>query len=561
MFRQKSLTKTPVASPAVESSGRHWPVGLMLCTLAFLTCVLLTLSPLSRMPDTEFRLRIGWGIFLGKVSQWLPANIGPTYQPSSASIEFFCIISLAFFFYCLGAWLVACWTADERIWLVYTCIWLGLLLAGGIYLVTPGVLSHDIGTYAGYGRLLTVYHANPYFVTLSTFPHDPVLRIDDWASVASAYGPIWMIICAIVGWLVKQPTPEAYVIGFRVFALAMHLLNTLLVGSTLHTMGRSPRICALGMLLYGWNPLVLVESAQNGHNDVFMLTFVLLGILLLARAEKRGELLRARGYLPPALAFTLAALVKFPILPILAAYLIFLLCKSLRPTSASSLGWQKALSNWRPAALLLSWACLASALLALILYAPLLWGHNASAIIGSFSNNPVSTTSENSYMRSVVNFLNVHTEQKGNLLLQFFSLRKVWNVINYMAIALCLFFGARIFWVTPKVETFLALALAMMCIVLLLTPWFFPWYSIWIVGLAAVCLPARRSRAVAAFIMLALTFSYSTLSLYLFNHGLLGFNVYLVSLFDTVLPICAFLLCWMLYPRWCRNTRQPVIEH
>ncbi len=74
----------------------------------------------------------------------------------------------------------------------------------------------------------------------------------------------------------------------------MQLLNTWLVGRTLRIMGRSPRIRALGMLLYGLNPLVLLESAQNAYNDVVMLTFVLLGILLLARAEQRGELLRAR---------------------------------------------------------------------------------------------------------------------------------------------------------------------------------------------------------------------------------------------------------------------------
>ena len=550
MARQKSLAKTSVAYPDMVSPGRTFPVWLMLCTLAFLTCILLTVTPLSRMPDTKFRLVFSWGAFLGKVSQWLPTNIGPTYQPSSASIEFFCIITLAFFFYCLGAWMVRLWTDDVRYWPVYICIWLGLLLAGGIYLVTPAVLSHDIGNYAGYSRLLANYHANPYFVPLIAFPHDPMIRIDDWARVTSAYGPIWMIICAVLGWLLKQPMPEAFVIGFRVFAFAMHLLNTLLVGNILRTLGRSPRICALGMLLYGWNPLVLLESAQNGHNDVFMLTFVLLGILLLARAEQRGELLHARGYLPPILAFTLAVLVKFPILPVLAAYLIFLLCRSLRSTSASSLTWQEVLSNWRPTALLLGWACLAFAMLMLAFYAPFLLGHIPSAIIGSFSNNPVSTWAENSFMRLVINWSTLHTEQKANLLLLFFSSRQVWNVINYIAIALCLFFGARRLWVTPTVETFLTLTLAMMCILLLLTPWFFPWYSIWIVGLAAVCLPVCRGRAVSAFFILALTFSYSTLSHYLFGHGLLGPNIYLVSLFDSVPPICAFLLCWTLYPRW-----------
>ncbi len=101
----------------------------------------------------------------------------------------------------------------------------------------------------------------------------------------------------------------------------------------------------------------------------------------------------------------------------------------------------------------------------------------------------------------------------------------------------------------------------MMCIVLLLTPWFFTWYSMWIVGLVAVCLPARRSRVVWAFIILALTFSYSTLSLYLFNHDLLGPHGYLVSLFDNIPPICAFLFCWIRYPRSPWNTRRLALGH
>ena len=36
-----------------------------------------------------------------------------------------------------------------------------------------------------------------------------------------------------------------------------------------------------------------------------------------------------------------------------------------------------------------------------------------------------------------VNWWLLHPEQKGNLLLLFFTLRPVWNIINYLAIALC----------------------------------------------------------------------------------------------------------------------------
>jgi hypothetical protein len=51
-----------------------------------------------------------------------------------------------------------------------------------------------------------------------------------------------------------------------------------------------------------WNPLVLFEIAGNAHNDVLMVTFCLLGLLLLERSE--------RG-VSSTLAFSLGALVKY----------------------------------------------------------------------------------------------------------------------------------------------------------------------------------------------------------------------------------------------------------
>jgi len=555
----KPVAKTPVASPVLERpsrrdsrdrvfAGGRWSLfGLEFCVLAFLACILLTVTPLIRMPDTLFRLHIAWGSLLAEASGWLPANLGATYQQSSASIEFFSLLSLAFLCYCLGALLVARRVEETRQVTARVCIWLGLILAGAIYVVTPGLLSHDTMVYAGYSRLLAVYHANPYFVTFSAFPRDPLALYDQWSHANAVYGPVWIIVCSALGWL--KPTPESYVVAFRIFALMMHVLNTWLVDRALRALGRSQRTRALGMLLYGWNPLVLLESALNGHNDVFMLTFVLLGVFLVARAEQRGELLRARGYLPPIVALTLAVLVKFTMLPVLAAYLLFLACKALQPSVGSPLAWKLAVSNWRSAARKLCWACCVAALAALAFYVPFWFGHNLHAIIESFTGNPAAGFAENSYQRSLINWLQFHPAQKDNFILLFFSWRQVWDAINYLAILLCLVLGARWLWRTPTVQAFLALTLVMMCLVLLLTPWFFTWYITWIVGLAVVCLPMRRARVTWSFCFLALTFSYSALSLYLFNHNLLGSRGYLVSLFDTVPPICAFLLCWFLYPR------------
>jgi hypothetical protein len=577
----------PVWSPW---NARQWPVGIVLSGLAFVVCILLTVTPLIRIPDTAIKLHIAAGLLLGWASAWLPVNLGAAYQPSSASIELFALLVLAFLCYGLSTLLVRRQGEKSSQFAVRCCIWLCTVLAGSIYIVTPAMLSHDIIVYAGYSRLLATYHANPYFVPMLTFPHDPITPVDQWASSVSAYGPVWMLVCGFWGWLVS-PAPTNFVIVFRLFALAMHLLNIWLVGCTLQTMGRSPRTCTVGMLLYAWNPLVLLESSLGGHNDVFMLTFILVGVLLAVRAESNGYLLRARGYLPPAVALTLAVLVKFPAAPILAAYLLFLACLVLRSVVDNPVDVRQGASqghhlqddhkgrpyngmaasrssivgahpcgrpmslvgifqeDWRAALPMLCWSALAIILILLAFYGPFWFGHTPQEIIASFKSPPSSTFAENSFMRSVINWLNFHPEQMHNRLLIFLSKRPLWDDLTIVAIALCLILGVRQLWLKPSIGTFVTLALATMCVVMLITPWFFAWYITWIVGLAVLCLPVRQDRFKASLLAFAFTFSLSALTLYLFNSGLLGSRGYLTTLFDVVPPVCAFLVCWYAFKR------------
>lgn len=559
----QASAKLPTVSPQNKAlvrstllDGGRWskyqPTGFLLCLLTFVGCFLLTLTPLIRLPDTDLQFTLPLGSLLGRASNWMPLTLGTLSQMSSDLVEWFCLIALAFLCYILSAWLIGRQRKESNSRAVRGYIWLGTLLVGGLCLITPKMFSHDMLSYAGYSRLMATYHANPYFVTISAFPGDPLTSVNQWPQTISVYGPVWMAICNVLGWLLR-PDPAAYVVAFRLVALVAHLLNTWLVGRTLQSMGRSPRTVTLGMLLYAWNPLVLIESCLNGHNDVLMVTFLLFGILLAVRAEKRDYLLLVRGFLPPMVAFTLAALVKFTCLPILAAYLLFLVCKALQPTTANPLTLSQAFRRWPRAAIVLCWACGAGLILALVLYSPFWIGHDLHAIMGSFTNNTASSWAVNSFERSIIKWGNLHPAQKHNHLWSFLSRRQVWNDLTFLAIALCLILGATRLWVQPTMSTFLILALAMMSLVLLLTPWFYPWYLIWIVSIAAVCIPKRQERMSTALCALTLTYSLSALANYLISRGLLGSHDYLDSLFYTLPPICAFLLCWIMSP-WQRKT-------
>lgn len=527
------------------STIRRWPQGLILCTLGLVACFLLLITPLIRIPDSVVTLHLPPGTLLAHLGDWIPNKLGGLHATKSAYAEIFAFLGLAFLFYGFGALLVRRQPVTDNQRTLRVIVWLGALAVGTITLMTPAMLSHDILVYASYSRVLAVYHANPYFVPISAFPHDPFAVSNYWSNVVSAYGPIWMLVCGLFGSLLHA-SPDAYTIAFRCFALLSDLLNIWLVGRTLQIMGRSARTVTLGMLLYAWNPLLLVESGLGGHNDSFMVTFVLVAVLLAASAEKRGQMLRVTGYLPATIALTLAALVKFTALPILAAYLLFLACKALRPTAESPRAWRLALRNWRAARPVLAWSGLSALLVALAFYGPFWLGHSPQAIVDSFRNTPSSLYAENSFMRSIGEWQLYH-KTLHSALLDFLGSRHFWDDLTIAGILLCLLLGTIRLWHKPTTRTFVVIALSTMSVILLITPWFFSWYITWLLGLSVVCLPVRLNRIEAALLAFVYTFSFSALSIYLFDGSVFGSRYYLVSLFTTIPPICAFLLTMVLW--------------
>src|SRR5581483_7997978 len=331
------------------------------------------------------------------------------------------------------------------------------------------------------------------------------------------------------------------------FALLVHLLNTWLVGRTLHALGRSPRTITLGMLFYAWNPLLLLESGLGGHNDGLMMTFVLLGALLAANAERRDLLLRPRGYLSAAAAFALAALVKFTALPILAVYLLFLCCKALRPTADSPRKLRLALRNRDAALCVLLCSILTAVLFALLFYGPFWIGHSLQEIETSFQSPPSALGAENSFMRSIIEWLHLHPAQTQNGLFRLLSARRFWDELTLAVIAICLIVGIVHLWSRPVLRTFVVVSLLMMCAILLITPWFFSWYLVWPLSLATIGLPFRQRRVEIALLTLTLVFSGSALCTYLFTLGFFGSHYYLVSLFTTIPPACAFLFALVMW--------------
>ncbi|HKV59547.1 MAG TPA: hypothetical protein VJO32_14735 [Ktedonobacteraceae bacterium] len=548
------------ATPDIDRTTSAAPslVPSIVLVMVYALCVLLMVAPLSRILDPVIRLQLPFGAALAQVGAWLPMNLGlgnnaQAAQTNTSIVEAIALIFLSFIVYGLYALYITRLPSESRRYRdIRILLFAGATLAGLIFVFTPAMLSHDIIVYASYSRIVANYHANPYFVPLTAFPHDPFVPLNYWASSVAAYGPIWVLVCGLIGFI-AGPQVAGYVLAFRIFALAAHLLNTWLVMRTLHSMGRTQRTITLGTLLYALNPLVLLESSLGGHNDVFMMTFVLIGVYLAVRAQKRDTLSSPAGYLPPLIAFTLAALVKFTMLPVIALFIVFIVWKALRSpattnTTTSTQG--KVQLNWERAysAVLISGA--AAIILALIFYGPFWIGHSVADIRTSFTSPPSSRFGENSIMLAIYHWAyanNLFSHSLRGKMLSFLGSRWLWDGINYVLVGTICILSALWLWRSTALHTFLLASLAVLGVLLIVTPWFFSWYVTWLVGLVAVALPVRESRIGRALVVAALAFSASAFFTYLFLYGYAPFGTWtgLVCLTTIAPPLLAFLITYL----------------
>ena len=149
-----------------------------------------------------------------------------------------------------------------------------------IPLVGPLVISRDVYAYWAYGRLAAVHHVNPYTVAPAKFAHDPASRVmaAGWRTSKSVYGPVFSAASAALA-VTTGRTAGGTALDYRIAAGAGMLAVTGLAA----VVAPMPAFAAA---FVGWNPLLAVDFAGGGHNDVWMMAF-LLGALALAARRPR----------------------------------------------------------------------------------------------------------------------------------------------------------------------------------------------------------------------------------------------------------------------------------
>ena len=157
--------------------------------------------------------------------------------------------------------------------------------AGAAYLMLqlsgPAMLSSDVYSYVMYGRISAIYGGDPYSV-LPHYHSDPYEPLSYWKTDPSFYGPLWTLLS---GWLASLGGERVGLTAllFRSTAAGAALAAGALIWGSLRVL--APHRAAQGLMFFLWNPLLVLESGLSGHNDSVMAALLLLGVWLHLRGR------------------------------------------------------------------------------------------------------------------------------------------------------------------------------------------------------------------------------------------------------------------------------------
>lgn len=143
-------------------------------------------------------------------------------------------------------------------------------------LTGPLLFSNDAFAYWDYGRLAAIHHVDPYEHEPSSVLHPDELGYGEGLGT-SIYGPGFTAASEIHARAVGDSVRAAEVV-YRVAAAVGVIILILILALFAPSPSRAVAVA-------GWNPLLAFHFAGGGHNDIWMLLFVVGGMLLTRRAR------------------------------------------------------------------------------------------------------------------------------------------------------------------------------------------------------------------------------------------------------------------------------------
>jgi len=256
------------------SVNKKW-LSIILKTVFAIICILFA------MPSIFYLIQNNTILNFEEYFKFLLKNDMPNYQQTFIYLIILALITITYFFIIKNR---------EHLFNKKSSLFLFITIITIIFITVIPFTSSDIFYYLGIGRINSQYGQNPYYTTVKDFVEtennskyletDTVLTkgyFHYWADTTVVYGPTWTLICSGVASL-SFGNIDLGLLLFKILNSIAHILNCYFIYKITNK--------KIFVLLYGLNPFMLIEGIANVHNDIFVVSFVLISLYFLLKKRK-----------------------------------------------------------------------------------------------------------------------------------------------------------------------------------------------------------------------------------------------------------------------------------
>lgn len=187
----------------------------------------------------------------------------------------------------------------------------------------PG-LSHDIFNYIFNAKMVVVYHANPHVQTALEFTNDLWTRYMHNVHTPAPYGYGWTAL-SLLSYVVGFANLKLTLLTFKLLMVAFFALSARVLSMLQKNLNISQKTSKLYLFLL--NPLVLIETFANGHNDIVMMGLAVTSIFANFKYQKTKQ---TSWIILSILLMVLSVSIKFASIVLLASLILIPVFRKLK---------------------------------------------------------------------------------------------------------------------------------------------------------------------------------------------------------------------------------------
>lgn len=340
---------------------------------------------------------------------------------------------------------------------------LGIILAVffGLALVaffTHPTRSQDIYWSLLMGKAFARFHLNPYRITTAVLGNDPwAYPVLTWKDLSMMYGPLWTLFVGGIASLAQTLGTAIFLAKafFLASATASGWIFWKIMGHLQFTWARKLQLFAL----VAWNPFIIQTVLVDMHNDAFLLLTVLASLYFFLK----------KGFALSALLLVIGTFIKYAPLLLLPLPCVYLIAHGRR----------------RPLWTVCTFIVLALVALSLffVLYLP--FGGFTPEVYAGIQKQFANIGLPTEYLPGTTIVLEIFPMS--------FSSLYVWGLVLAIAAEIvCL----------ARQKLLLAFTLPLLLIFFFASPWFQPWYVLWILPILALYLTPASFVLLTVFLVL-----------------------------------------------------------